>query len=164
MPRRLVALKTTLLLLTSSKAFTCHLAGSSRASLQLTTHQVLDIPCRYDSEPLIAVDSTSSTICVTAENKVYVALDETKDTNFAEDRVNWKILNVPNQITSIACTMETIVVGEQSGTIRLFFDVFKSIDTNGLPPEAHISWHQSPLSCLQLSPNGSFFSFSILLI
>ena len=130
--------------------------------MQCTTHQVLYLAAGYDSKPFIAVDTTSSTVCVAADKKVYFTLDETKGTSVSQDLVTWKTLNLPNQITSIACTMETIVVGEQSGVIRLYFDVFKSIDSNRLPAEALISWHQSPLSSLQFSQNGSpAFSFQI---
>jgi len=157
-----VALKTTLLLLTSTKLYTCHLTQSNGTALQCISHQVLDLAAGHDSKPSIAVDTTSSTICVAADQKVYFALDETRGTSISQGRVTWKTLDLPNRITSIACAMETIVVGEQSGVIRLYFDVFKSIDSDRLPAEALISWHQSPLSTLQLSRNGSStFPFQI---
>jgi hypothetical protein len=157
-----VALKTTLLILTSTKLYTCRITHSNGTvpALQFTTHQILDFAAGHDSKPFIAVDSTSSTVCVAADNKVYVALDETSSTSFSQDRVTWRTLNMANPITSIACNLETVVVGEQSGVIRLYFDLFKSIESNRLPAEALISWHQSPLSSLQFSQNGSpAFSF-----
>ena len=150
-----MALKSTLLLLTSAKLYTCHVTQSNGTALQCVTHQILEFAAGHDSKPFIAVDTTSSTVCIAANSKVYVALDETRSTSFSQDRVTWKTMNLPNRITSIACTMETVVVGEQSGVIRLYFDVFKSIDSSQLPAEALISWHQSPLSSLQLSRNGS---------
>ena len=159
-----MALKTTLLLLTSTRLSTCRITHSNGTvpALQCTTQQILDFAGGHDSKPFVAVDSTSSTVCVAADKKVYVALDETRSTSFSQDRVTWRTLNLPNPITSIACTMETVVVGEQSGVIRLYFDVFKSIDSNRLPAEALISWHQSPLSSLQFSQNGSpAFSYQI---
>jgi len=102
----------------------------------------------------MAVDNKSSTVCVAVDTKVYVAVDEATGTNFSQNCVSWRSLDLPTKITSLACTVDTIIVGEQSGVIRLYFDVIKSLDSNRIPAETLINWHQSPLATLQVSRNG----------
>lgn len=153
-----------MLLLTSAKLFTCHLTTSNGTVLECISNEVLDLASGRNAENLIAVDTTSSTVCVAVETKVYVALDETIGTSFSQNRVIWKTLSLPNKITSITCTVDTVIVGEQSGVVRLYFDVIKSLHSNCLPAETNINWHQSPLTTLQLSRNGTSFFLDLLLI
>jgi hypothetical protein len=105
--------------------------------------------------PIIFIDITSSTVCVALGREIWMLQDHTPNTNFSEFQFAWRKMSISSEVCSLACHSSMVAVGEQSGNIHLFFDVFDSLGVDESPQETIISWHQSPVSSLEFSGNGS---------
>src|SRR5579859_8203376 len=146
----------TLLLLSTSSLRYCTLplpTSTKEEIIKLPIHELLDLKQDELEDSLIAVDPSASTVCV-ASGKVirYGTVQEKKGDNLM-DRVSWQELVLDTEIVSLACHRDTLVIGEESGGIRVLFGM---ADGKGdiKPTETVISWHQSPVTSLQVSTNG----------
>lgn len=146
-----------LLLLSATHLLVCTFPFPSHThgySTKIQSHAILDLSSG-PTDHLIAVDIVASSICVASGNKIWISIDRANETNFSQAQFSWKQLVNPNQVTAIACFGDTVAVGEQSGSIRIYFEVSGSSKTGQLPNGSLISWHQSPVSSLQISNNGT---------
>lgn len=133
---------------------------------QIETKSVLELDSSHTNH-LISVDITASTICIASGNKIRISIDRDNGTSHAQSQFAWREFTNPKQVTSIACHGDIVAVGEQSGTIRIYFDITHSQKTGHLPTGTRINWHQSPVSSLQISNNGTkiiFFPITLLII
>lgn len=142
--------------MSATKLLTCSLPLFDQRQgypIPVQTQSVLELDSGHANH-LIAADFVASTICVASGSNFWISTDRTKDSDFSLSKFVWKHFTTPNPVTSVACFGETLALGEQSGKVRIYFDVIKAGQTGRLPPETVINWHQSPISSLQISNNG----------
>lgn len=151
---RLSAVNNTLLLLTPSALSVCQLPlpmSIAGESVQVSVQSVLDLDSSHASSHLISV--SDSAVCIASRNVVWLSL--VQDPKLSHSNFAWKQFNLPHSITSVDCVNDTLAFGDRSGVIRLYFGLSESIKSDKSSTEGVIRWHQSPVTSLQFSHNGS---------
>jgi hypothetical protein len=145
----------TLLLLSTSSLRYCSLpfpTSTKEEIIKLPIHELLDLGQDQVETSLLAVDSSTSTVCVASGRVIQFGTVQAKGDNL-NDRVSWRELAVDMEVVSLACSGDILVVGEKSGIIRVFFGT-GSEKGDLKPTETVINWHQSPVASLQITTNG----------
>ena len=114
--------------------------------------KALDLP--PESDPLLAVDSAASIVCVAAKTHIFIAVDGLNGSNFSELQFAWKPMAIKKEATSIACDEDTLAVGYESGSITLYLNIDQYVEKNSPPTETILNWHVSPVTSLQFSSSG----------
>lgn len=154
----------TLLLLSNSSLRYCSLpfpTSTREEIIKLPIHELLDLKQDELDDSLIAVDPSTSTLCVASGKVIRFGTVQVKKGDNLMNRVSWRELVLDAEIVSLACSGDTLVLGEESGRIRVLFGM---ADAKGdiQPTETIITWHQSPVVSIQISTNGipSFITLS----
>ena len=147
----------TLLFLSTSSLRYCSLpfpTSTKEEIIKLPIHELLDLKQDELEDSIIAVDPSTPTVCVASGKIIRFGTVQEKKGDNLMDRVSWRELVLDTEIVSLACHGDTLVIGEESGRIRVLFGMS---DGKGdiKPTETGISWHQSPVTSLQISTNGT---------
>lgn len=152
----------TLLLLSKSSLRYCSLpfpTSSKEEIIKLPVHELLDLGQDQPEKSLLAVDTGTTTVCLASGKTIRFGTLQEKGNNL-KDRVSWRDLVIDTEVVSLACSSDILVIGETSGRIRVFFGM-GSENGDIKPTETITSWHQSPVTALQITTNGTkpLFSF-----
>jgi hypothetical protein len=128
--------------------------------IKLPLHMLLNLKDHGAKTSCAAVDPSTSTICVASGKLVQFGSvqdkgDQEKEDDNLTDRVSWRELRLEDNIISLACSADILVTGEISGRIHVFFGMQEFVKRNLKPTETVLTWHQSPVTSLQISANGT---------
>ena len=118
-------------------------------------HIVQDFRQDFVGSELIAVDPGGSIICIAAGKTIHIGIPHTDNPSKTLDNLSWQEIALDNKITCITCCRDTITAGDDTGTIRIYFDVTSAIMNGKTPTSSLLNWHQSPVTALQLSLIGT---------
>lgn len=147
---------TSLLILTDTNLLFCKLPLPllSQETSQPSIHEILKLEADGRNKTHISVDPTAPSVAVSRGKVLYVGTPRKSDMQAPELEFGWKEMTLQNDVASVACHGGTVALGEESGDIRLYFDVMESLKNGRMPTESLMRWHQSPITALQLSVNG----------
>jgi hypothetical protein len=159
-PKSLTAFgESALLFLASSKLLSCPLpvptAKSDDESVQLPLKLVREFSSVYVTGAQMVVDSACSMICVTAGKSIQVGICSNEDSKLSLEAASWQEMVLDSNVMCITCQGDTIAAGDSTGVIHLYFDVKTSMMNGKSPTASLVTWHQSPVTSVQLSLNGS---------
>jgi hypothetical protein len=123
--------------------------------VQLPLSLVRELGSGYVTGAQIVVDSSCLIICVSAGRSIQVGICGKEDSKLSLEAMSWQEMVLDNKVMCLTCQGATVAAGDSTGIIHLYFDVKTSMMNGKLPTASLVTWHQSPVTSVQLSLNGT---------